>query len=40
MNHAVSEQIIGEVLEQNAFSLDQKETVLFGTCKNCRKSKP
>ena len=39
MNHAVSEQIIGEVLEQSAFSLDQKETILFGTCKNCRKAK-
>lgn len=39
MNHAVSEQIIDEVLEQSAFSLDQKETVLFGTCKNCRKAK-
>ena len=34
-----SEQIIGEVLEKIAFSLDQKETVLFGTCKNCTKRK-
>ena len=40
MNHTASEQIIDEVLSQNAFSLDQKETVLYGTCKNCRKTKP
>ena len=40
MNHAASEQIICEVLEQNAFSLDQKETVLFGICRDCRRGKP
>lgn len=36
LDHAASEQIMDEVLEQSAFSLDQKETVLFGVCKNCK----
>lgn len=37
LDHAASEQIKGELLEQSAFSLDQKETILYGICKNCSK---
>lgn len=32
---ATSGRIISEVYTQSAFSLDQKETVLFGICKSC-----
>ena len=39
MDHAASEQIIGKVLEQSAFALDQKETVLFGVCQDCQRGK-
>ena len=36
MDHAVSEQIMREVLSRSDFSLDEKETVLFGVCKGCK----
>ena len=36
MDHAVSEQIMHEVLSRSDFSLDEKETVLFGICKDCK----
>ena len=36
MDHAVSERIMTEVLRRSDFSLDEKETVLFGVCKDCR----
>ena len=36
MDHAVSEQIMREVLSRSEFSLDEKETVLFGVCKDCK----
>lgn len=36
MDHAVSEQIMSEVLQRSEFSLDEKETVLFGICKGCK----
>ena len=36
MDHAVSEQIMREVLSRSDFSLDEKETVLFGVCKDCK----
>jgi len=39
LDHSASAQIIDEVLEQSAFSLDQKETVLFGMCKTCKQQK-
>lgn len=39
MDHAVSEQIIREVLKKSDFSLDEKETVLFGVCKDCKHKK-
>lgn len=35
MDHTVSERIMREVLSRNEFSLDEKETVLFGVCKSC-----
>jgi Fur family ferric uptake transcriptional regulator len=38
MDHAVSERIMAEVLRRSDFSLDEKETVLFGVCKECRGS--
>ena len=36
MDHAVSEKIMREVLSRSDFSLDEKETVLFGVCKGCK----
>jgi Fur family ferric uptake transcriptional regulator len=36
MDHAVSEQIMREVLTRSDFALDEKETVLFGICKGCK----
>ena len=36
MDHAVSEQIMREVFSRSEFSLDEKETVLFGVCKDCK----
>lgn len=36
MDCALSKRIFGEVLDCSEFSLDQKETVLFGVCKGCR----
>ena len=36
MDHAVSEHIMNEVLSGSEFSLDEKETVLFGICKGCK----
>ncbi|MEA4915831.1 MAG: transcriptional repressor [Christensenella sp.] len=36
MDHAISEQIMREVLSRSDFSLDEKETVLFGVCKDCK----
>lgn len=36
MDHAVSEQIMREVLSRSDFSLNEKETVLFGICKGCK----
>jgi Fur family ferric uptake transcriptional regulator len=36
MDHAVSKQIMREVLNRSEFSLDEKETVLFGVCKGCK----
>ncbi len=36
MDHAVSERIMREVLSRSEFSLDEKETVLFGVCKDCK----
>lgn len=39
MDHALSEQIVCEVLQNSAFSLDEKETVLFGVCRNCQKNR-
>lgn len=36
MDHAVSERIMSEVLNRSDFSLDEKETVLFGICKDCK----
>ncbi len=39
MDHAVSEQIMREVLSRSDFSLDEKETVLFGVCKGCKRNK-
>lgn len=36
MDHAISEQIMREVLSRSDFSLDEKETVLFGICKDCK----
>ena len=39
MDHAVSEQIMKEVLNRSEFSLDEKETVLFGVCKGCKRKK-
>lgn len=36
MDHAVSEQIMREVLTISDFALDEKETVLFGVCKGCK----
>ena len=36
MDHAISEQIMREVLSRSDFSLDEKETVLFGICKGCK----
>ena len=36
MDCALSKRIFGEVLDSSEFSLDQKETVLFGVCKDCR----
>ena len=39
LDHAASEQIMDEVLEQSAFSLNQRDTILFGVCKNCKKGK-
>ncbi len=36
MDHTVSEQITNEVLARSDFSLDEKETVLFGVCKGCK----
>ncbi len=37
MDHAVSQRIIHEVFNRSDFSLDEKETVLFGICKGCQK---
>jgi Fe2+ or Zn2+ uptake regulation protein len=39
MDHAVSEQIMREVLTRSDFDLDEKETVLFGVCKGCKRNK-
>lgn len=39
MDHAVSEQIMREVLSISDFALDEKETVLFGVCKGCKRNK-
>ena len=39
MDHAVSEQIMREVLSRSDFSLDEKETVLFGVCKDCKRNR-
>ena len=39
MDHAVSEQIMREVLSRSDFSLDEKETVLFGVCKGCKRNR-
>ena len=39
MDHAVSEQIMREVLSRSDFSLDEKETVLFGVCKGCKQNR-
>ena len=39
MDHAVSEQIMREVFSRSEFSLDEKETVLFGVCKDCKSRK-
>lgn len=36
MDHAVSERIMSEVLMRSDFSLDERETVLFGVCSECR----
>jgi Fur family transcriptional regulator, ferric uptake regulator len=36
MDHAASERIMNEVLSRSDFSLDEKETVLFGVCKGCK----
>ncbi|NLI54823.1 MAG: Fur family transcriptional regulator [Clostridiales bacterium] len=36
MDHAISERIMDEVLQRSDFSLDEKETVLFGVCRDCR----
>ena len=36
MDHAVSERIMTEVLRRSDFSLDERETVLFGVCHDCR----
>ncbi|MEA4869408.1 hypothetical protein SDC9_119353 [bioreactor metagenome] len=36
MDHAVSERIMNEVLSRSNFSLDEKETVLFGVCNGCK----
>jgi Fur family ferric uptake transcriptional regulator len=40
MDHAVSEQIMQEVLSISDFALDEKETVLFGVCKGCKRNRP
>ena len=39
MDHAVSERIMNEVLSRSDFSLDEKETVLFGVCRDCKERK-
>ena len=39
MDHAVSERIMNEVLNRSDFSLDEKETVLFGVCRCCKEQK-
>lgn len=39
MDHAVSERIMNEVLNRSDFSLDEKETVLFGVCRDCKEQK-
>ena len=39
MDHAVSERIMNEVLNRSDFSLDEKETVLFGVCRGCKDQK-
>lgn len=39
MDHAVSERIMTEVLNRSDFSLDEKETVLFGVCRCCKEQK-
>ena len=39
MDHALSERIMREVLSRSEFSLDEKETVLFGVCKGCKSEK-
>lgn len=39
MDHAASERIMSEVLHRSNFSLDEKETVLFGVCKGCKSRK-
>ena len=39
MDHAISEQIMREVLSRSEFSLDEKETVLYGVCKGCKHNK-
>jgi len=36
MDHAASEQITSAVLSRSDFSLDEKETVLFGVCGGCK----
>ena len=36
MDNRISQQIYREILANDAFALDEKETVLFGVCKNCR----
>lgn len=36
MDHTVSERIMSEVLSRSDFSLDEKETVLFGVCRGCK----
>ena len=39
MDRAISDRIMREVLDQSEFSLDEKETVLFGICKGCKSRK-
>ncbi len=36
MDHTVSERIMEEIRERSDFSLDERETVLFGICSECK----